>query len=308
MYSEIIIYIVYCLEINYQMSLKKDLTIIFVSFYSKNLIEKPISQIDSNIPILVIENSLDHELKKRLEKKYSNVRVIIPDQNTGNGGGANIGLRLAKTKFVLYLDIDVELSTPVLEKLYFFANKLNDFSIIGPGIEGLKYKENYYLKRNIYEKVHSMNFITGCALFFNMTALKEIGYYDENIFLYYEENDLYLRSLKKNYKIYLIEDAKIKHMGNQSTDLIKKEEIEINRNWHLMWSTFYFHKKHYGLLMAYKKTFLKLLSSSLKYLLFSISRKDLNKKIYYARMSGIFNAMVGNKSWFRTNLDKVIDK
>jgi GT2 family glycosyltransferase len=308
MYSEIIIYIVYCLEINYQMSLKKDLTIVFVSFYSKNLIEKPISQIDSNIPILVIENSLDHELKKSLEKKYSNVRVIIPDQNTGNGGGANIGLRLAKTKFVLYLDIDVELSTPVLEKLYFFANKLNDFSIIGPGIEGLKYKENYYLKRNIYEKVHSMNFITGCALFFNMTALKEIGYYDENIFLYYEENDLYLRSLKKNYKIYLIEDAKIKHMGNQSTDLIKKEEIEINRNWHLMWSTFYFHKKHYGLLIAYKKTFLKLLSSSLKYLLFSIFRKDLNKKIYYARMSGIFNAMVGNKSWFRTNLDKVIDK
>ena len=153
-----------------------------------------------------------------------------------------------------------------------------------------------------------MNFITGCALFFNMTALKEIGYYDENIFLYYEENDLYLRSLKKNYKIYLIEDAKIKHMGNQSTDLIKKEEIEINRNWHLMWSTFYFHKKHYGLLIAYKKTFLKLLSSSLKYLLFSIFRKDLNKKIYYARMSGIFNAMVGNKSWFRTNLDKVIDK
>ena len=50
-------------------------------------------------------------LKKSLEEKYSNVRVVIPDQNTGNGGGANIGLRLAKTKFVLYLDIDVELST-----------------------------------------------------------------------------------------------------------------------------------------------------------------------------------------------------
>ena len=89
------------------MSLKQDLTIIFVSFYSKNLIEKPISQIDSDISIIVIENSLDHELKKNLEDKYSNVRVVIPDNNTGNGGGANIGLRLAQTKFVLYLDIDV---------------------------------------------------------------------------------------------------------------------------------------------------------------------------------------------------------
>jgi N-acetylglucosaminyl-diphospho-decaprenol L-rhamnosyltransferase len=290
------------------MSLKKDLTIIFVSFYSKNLIEKPISQIDSDISIIVIENSLDHELKKTLEKKYSNVRVIIPDNNTGNGGGANIGLRQAQTKFVLYLDIDVELSQPVIEKLYSYANKLNDFSILGPDIEGLTYKENYYSKKNIYKKVHSMNFITGCALFFNMTALEEIGFYDENIFLYYEENDLYLRSLKKNYKIYLIEDAKIKHTGNQSTDLIKKEEIEINRNWHLMWSTFYFHKKHYGLLTAYNKTVLKLVSACLKYLVFSILRKDFDKKIYYARMSGIYNAMIGNNSWFRTNLDKVIDK
>ena len=290
------------------MSLKKDLTIIFVSFYSKNLIEKPISQIDRDISIIVIENSLDHELKKNLEKKYSNVRVIIPDKNTGNGGGANIGLRLAKTKFVLYLDIDVDLSQSVIEKLYFNANKLNDFSIIGPSIEGLNYKENYYLRKNIYDKVHSMNFITGCALLFNMSALEEIGYYDENIFLYYEENDLYLRSLKKNYKIYLIEDVKIKHTGNRSTDLIKKEEIEINRNWHLMWSTFYFHKKHYGLLTAYNKTVLKLASASLKYLIFLILRKDLDKKIYYARMSGIYNAMIGNNSWFRTNLDKVIDK
>ena len=290
------------------MSLKKDLTIIFVSFYSKNLIEKPISQIDRDISIIVIENSLDHELKKKLEKKYSNVRVIIPDKNTGNGGGANIGLRLAKTKFVLYLDIDVNLTQSVIEKLYSYAIRLNDFSIIGPSIEGLNYKENYYLKKNIYDKVHSMNFITGCALFFNMQALEEIGYYDENIFLYYEENDLYLRSLKKNYKIYLIEDAKIKHTGNRSTDLINKEEIEINRNWHFMWSTFYFHKKHYGLLTAYNKTLLKLLSAILKYLLFSILRQDYNKKIYYARMSGIYNAMVGNNSWFRTNLDKLIDK
>ena len=291
------------------MSLKKDLTIIFVSFYSKNLIEKPIKQIDNSIPILIIENSLDYDLKKKLESKYSNVNVIIPEKNTGNGGGVNIGLRKSKTKFVLYLDIDVEISNSTIEKMYFEACKLSDFSILGPSIEGLDYKENYYLEKNILnKKIHSMNFITGCALFFNMNALKEIGYYDEKIFLYYEENDLYLRSLKKNYKIYLLEDAKIKHFGNQSTDLIKQEDIEINRNRHLMWSTFYFHKQHYGLFFAYNKTILKLISASLKYLLFLILRKDLDKKIYFARMSGIFNAMIGKDSWFRTNLDKLIDK
>ena len=60
------------------MSLNKDLTIIFVSFYSKNIIEKPISQIDRNIPIIVVENSQDKNLKRYLESKYPNVKVEIP--------------------------------------------------------------------------------------------------------------------------------------------------------------------------------------------------------------------------------------
>ena len=89
------------------MSLNKDLTIVFVSFFSKNIIEKPISQIPREIPIIVVENSKDVELKSTLEKKYENVSVIIPQTNTGNGGGANIGLRKANSKFVLYFQIAV---------------------------------------------------------------------------------------------------------------------------------------------------------------------------------------------------------
>ena len=289
------------------MSLNKDLTIVFVSFFSKNIIEKPISQIPSDIPIIVVENSKDIELKNILEKKYQNVNVIIPPVNTGNGGGANIGLRQADTKYVLYLDVDVELNKTTIDTLYFYAKKLDNFSILGPSIEGLNYKKRDYAKQSEYEKVHSMNFITGCALFFNMKAINEIGFFDEKIFLYYEENDLYLRSFKKNYKIYLIEEAKLKHYGNRSSDLIEKNSIEINRNWHLMWSTFYFHRKHYGILQAYKKTIFKFFSALIKYLIFLILQKKIEKNIYYARMSGIFNAAIGRKSWFRTNLNHSIE-
>ena len=287
------------------MSLNKDLTIVFVSFYSKNLIEKPISQIDKNVTIIVVENSRDEKLKTYLEKKYSNVQVEIPKNNSGNGGGINIGLSKAKTKYVLYLDVDVELSTNTIEKLYYNANKLKNFSILGPLIEGVEYKENYYVQKNIIDKVHSMNFITGCALFFNMDVLKKIGLFDENIFLYYEENDLYLRSIKNNFKIYLIEDSKIKHIGNQSTDLIKKEEIEINRNWHLMWSTFYFHKKHYGLIKAYEKTLFKFFSAIAKFLFYSLINQKEKRLIYFSRISGIFNAMLGKKSWYRPQINKL---
>ena len=289
------------------MSLKEDLTIIFVSYLSKNLIEKPIKQINNNIPIIVVENSKDIKLKEYLENKYKNVDVIIPKENTGNGGGINIGLRAAKTKYALYLDIDVELENSTLEELYSHASKIQNFSILAPRVRSFIYKEDFYIEKNVMDNVHKMNFITGCALFFNMDAISKIGFFDENIFLYYEENDFYLRSMKNNYYIYLIEKSVIQHIGNESTDLIKKDDIEINRNWHYMWSTFYFHKKHYGILHAYYKTIFKFISAMLKYALYLIKRDKLKKEIYFARISGIFNSMIGKKSWHRTKIDKNIE-
>ena len=104
------------------MSLKEDLTVLFVSYLSKNLIEKPIGQIDKNIPIIVVENSKDLKLKEYLENKYPNVDVVIPDYNSGNGGGIIIGLRAAKTKYALYLDVDVGLENSALEELYSHAS------------------------------------------------------------------------------------------------------------------------------------------------------------------------------------------
>ena len=128
------------------------------------------------------ENSLDKDLKEKLEKKYSNVKVLIPEKNTGNGGGINMGLKEAKSKFVLYLDVDVELNKSTIKTLYDNAEKLDNFSILGPSIKNFPYK-NEFLDKNILPGVHSMNFITGCALFFNMKVLNSVGFFDEKFFV-----------------------------------------------------------------------------------------------------------------------------
>ena len=287
------------------MSLNKDLTIIFVSYYSKELIEKPLKKINDDIQVLVVENSADLTVKQDLESKYPNVKVIIPKENTGNGGGINIGLNLVNTKYAFYLDIDTVPDDTTIPQLYAYANKIKNFSILGPSVNGFKYKEEFYNKKNTTDKVHSMNFMTGCALFFNMEIIKKIGFFDQNIFLYYEENDLYLRCLKQNKPIYLIDDAKIDHLGNSSSDKKFKHEIEVNSNWHLMWSTFYFHKKHYGLIKAYEKTLFKFFSAIAKFLFYSLINQKEKRLIYFSRISGIFNAMLGKKSWYRPKINKL---
>ena len=69
---------------------------------SKNIIEKPISQIPSEIPIIVVENSKDIELKSILEKKYENVKVIIPNTNKGNGGGVNVWEKKSVSRYWIW--------------------------------------------------------------------------------------------------------------------------------------------------------------------------------------------------------------
>jgi len=75
--------------------------------------------------------------------------------------------------------------------------------------------------------------------------------------------------------------------------------MELSRNWHWMWSTFYYYKKNYNYLYAVKKVYKNFLSSLFKFLFYSLVFNKEKKMIYYQRMSGIFNGIIGKKSWYR---------
>ena len=84
--------------------------------------------------------------------------------------------------------------------------------------------------------------------------------------MYLENDDLCKRALNKNEYIYIIPDAKIKHLGGKAVDSEYKDEIEFSRNWHWIWSKFYYNKKHYGFLTASIQGLPTFLSAILKIL------------------------------------------
>jgi hypothetical protein len=43
----------------------------------------------------------------------------------------------------------------------------------------------------------------------------------------------------------------------------------------------------------------KLISGLIKYIFYSLTLKNSKKLIYKARISGLFNSIIGNKSWYR---------
>ena len=98
--------------------------------------------------------------------------------------------------------------------------------------------------------VSAVKEIAGAAIFFNKNNFDKINGFDEKIFMYYEENDIFKRSIKNKYSIYQINNSFVKHFGASSIDTRYRIENEINRNWHYMWSYFYYNKKHFGKLYA----------------------------------------------------------
>ena len=286
-----------------------DYTVIIVSFKSFHLIEKHIQAIDQKNQIIVIENSLDKDLKNKLEKSYSNVKVIIPEENLGYGRAINLGIDNSKTNFVFcmvaYLDIDKECFSSISGIL----DRFNDFSIISPTYFDESIHKNYRLKQNNKKSIKVQDFsikevdeIDGAILIINKSKFDSSKIMDENIFLYFENTDLCLRIKKKKKKIFLIENLKYNHLGNQSSHPRYQNEILICRNWHYCWSKFYFYKKHYNYFFAFIKTLPNLIRSIKFCVYYKFKNDSHNLKLHKSELSGLLSAYLLKDSFFRPNV------
>tara|TARA_Y100001958_G_C21184005_1_gene513397 strand:+ start:305 stop:1144 length:840 start_codon:yes stop_codon:yes gene_type:complete len=272
----------------------EDLTIIINTFRSDEKIYSCLDSINQKFKILIIENSNNSEFKRIIENKYPNVKCILTGKNLGYANGNNLGLSRVKSKFALVLNPDTYVEKNSLENFLITAAKYPKFSLIGPGIQEKFQKIEF--KNNEVREVTS---IKGFAMFLNIEQFKEIGFFDSNFFIYFEEIDL-CRRLKNSYKkIYLDPSIKISHVGGSSHNQDIDFEMELSRNWHWMWSTFYYHKKYNNYFLSLLKVSSKFFSALFKVALYSIIFNGNKKKIYYQRLSGLYNSIIGKNSWYR---------
>ena len=155
-------------------------------------------------------------------------------------------------------------------------------------------------EKSNHDSLEVVDWIVGYTMLINLKKFESRKLFDENIFLYFEDFDLCRRIKSIEGKIYSSKNLLAKHLGKKgSTDKDYNLEFEKLRNWHWMWSTFYYHKKYYGHLYAVYKNYGKLFRSLFNVFLYTILFNTKNRKIYSARTLGLLNAMLGKKSWYR---------
>ena len=284
----------------------QNLSIVIVTLKSEKVIDDCIKSINRDVPIIVVEHSNNHSFKKRLEHSYKNLKCILSKSNLGMGTGNNIGIKAAETEYVLILNPDVILEKNAIEELLLASSKLSNFTILAP-LE--KNFANYgmfggrILNKSLDDAPFKVDFVDGFAMLLNKKQLKEKAYFDENFFMYLENTDLCKRIFNNEGSIFVVPKSIVNHLAAKAVDKKFADEIEFSRNWHWIWSKFYFNKKHFGFFKAFYEGAPRYFLSMIKFIFYLLINNKKKKKIYFNRASGFYNALLGRSSWYRPNLN-----
>lgn len=286
--------------------MNKDLTLVFSSYQSLNLLKKILKQFHNKYKTIIIENSLDKKIKNYLEKNFNNTKVIIPKENLGLAKSYNIGIKKADTKFVFLNNPDMEISNKAIKDLIFCAKKIKNFGAISPIFENEKIYKNYKIlkrKKKINTSFYKRFKIEEVDLLDNNLFIdkKIVGknFFDENYFLFFETFDFVHQLKLKGKKLFTIKEIKFKHFGSSSLPKKYENLVKKTRSFHYNWSKFYFLKKNFGYLHAFNKVFPNVIRGVKKII---INTLKLNFKEVYLNLLELYGLIISIfllKSFYR---------
>ena len=300
-----------------------DLTVIIVTFNtSRKVILDCLNSISKNVNILIVENSESFIDKDLVLTKFPNVNIVCTGENLGYGKGNNFGISHVKTDYVLILNPDVTCDEKFFTNIISVVDEAKDFTIIGcqylydnifmPAGFFDENQNNSFIKNfknNDIKPLSIVEWVTGCSMLINLNKFSNKNIFDKNFFLYFEEFDLCKSIIKSGGKIYTSRKLKIHHLGFKSSlseNKIENLKITNLKDWHYMWSSFYFYRKNYNFIFALWKLSGKFFKSFFKMIFFTIIFQKNDKNKYLYRFLGLLNSIMGKPSSYRVNkLDKL---
>ncbi|MCL4393093.1 glycosyltransferase family 2 protein [Patescibacteria group bacterium] len=204
-------------------------SIILVTFNSEKYILETITRVFKqtykNIELIIIDNNSTDNTIKILKKLPYKFRLIENDKNVGFAKANNMGLRIAKGKYILTLNHDVYLALNYIKNIiYIMDRNLKIGSAQGIYFSNLQktkidscgiYLNFGYSAKNI-KKIPPFNkeiFGTcAAATIYRKALLSKIGFFDIKFISYYEDVDLSIRINRAGFKNYFIRNAECVHL------------------------------------------------------------------------------------------------
>ena len=224
---------------------KRRIYILTVNYYCSELVAEMIESVarqgDENLHFIVVDNSPNDpaiEILARLPKTI----ILRPGINLGFGGGCNAGLdyldKNDPTAIVWLLNPDATLISNAINAIrttlasanpkpailgtkirdmngrpWFTSGKFNRWT--GSFSDTHRIRDEFTLQYDIL--CHRADWVSGCSMIFDLSLFKNPPRFDSNIFLYYEDVDICLRTRKEGYPVYVTEASLVEHLISATT-------------------------------------------------------------------------------------------
>lgn len=236
------------------------LSVIIVTYKHIDLVDKCLESIckyndlSEKLEVILVDNSPNGEVYNSfLQKDYNFNFIKIKNINNGYGPGNNLGASLANGKYYLFLNPDTELVKPIFYNACLSFEKYDLFGIKLLNEDGTKnYSYRYMypyclsslIKNRLAKKINIFNqkkyYIVGADIFIKKSVFDEIGKFDEKIFMYNEEFDLFQRLNKNNYKAGYNPELELIHLEGSGT----YKKFDVNQRALYLQSFIYVCKKY----------------------------------------------------------------
>ena len=162
--------------------------------------------------VIVVDNASSDGTGEMIAREFPEVRLIaMPHSRYGACETFNIGFASSMTELTAILDDDVVLPPDWLEKTTKrMLREPSTTAIVSTKIVEPGMPESYKLSPEINRERYMSTF-RGCASLARTAALREVGGYDERLFIYGNERDLTCRLLNLGYRVLQYPEAQAFH-------------------------------------------------------------------------------------------------
>lgn len=199
----------------------EDISVVIVAYNSGHILANALESIPAGCETIVIDNASEdnsQEVALRFGARY-----IQNNENLGFGSACNVGAAASDRQYILFLNPDAVLKSDALTKLLTTLTSHPGAAAVGPrlvkesGESVWRYKSILHpqmtpsLPMPEPEGTCCVPLLTGAAILCRRDFFQKIGGFDENIFMYFEDDDLSKRLVDAGGYLIFEPEAEVTH-------------------------------------------------------------------------------------------------
>ena len=258
-------------------------TVVMVTYNSAHLLERCFENLCGRSAVLVVDNASRDSSVSKVREIAPKATIITNEINEGFGKAANKALNEVKTEFAVLVSPDCLIQKGVMAQLVVLADRWENAAIISPILVEEDGRKTWCHDQDLFSRAGMSNsrsdepfpsgdlcagFVQNAVSLVRMSALRSSGFFDERIFLFYEDDDLCIRLRRDGWNLILSPDLLATHLSGTSSSL-NRTLLMRRRYYHMAWSRIYLERKYKGSIRGFILGFKNLIVFSGK-LLFAL--------------------------------------